>query len=574
MHAIINTNSQLTFIKGPQLLKYFIFYVYNPMIFICIHRPMIRDLFTYSFNLILSITQPVRILYNSIPSPYKTLIENCLYFCFSVLQSLARPLFGTDAVHTVTCEMINPYRQVLRHVTIPEWIEKIDQCSFYGCPLLSSIIMPNTITEIGPRAFLNCPLLDEITIPDQVSRINYATFLHTGLTKVIIPASVKHIENRAFHDCSKLTDVSASHVTTIGTRAFDGCESLESLKIPACTEISESAFAHCVRLKSLDLSNNNLTTLGQQAFANCDSLTHVKLPGSLDNISFQLFANCRQLHSVTIASGVSTISAESFINCNALTYLKIPSSINAIANERIFDGDSLKYIIAGEQFVQQPSSPEVNREYFFRWWSRGVCTSQTQIITSESMIRGTAYNLRTRQSIHSAALNLFRQHPENAPTYRSLNFCDPISHLPISRILESSPNDHTLITPSFFSSAENHLVAPVKSNWYLSLRPLGAQALACSDVLADWLSPYDLGRIQLASVIPPTTQTSAAFFCLLAQAAELCRQNPASPDALGTSNNLSHLSDRSQTLLNNCIPVIDAMHLPSCARRHQIGHAL
>lgn len=103
------------------------------------------------------------------------------------------------------------------------------------------------------------PSTGDITIPSSlggnpVTSISDGAFLNrSGLTSVIIPASV----------------------TSIGTSAFYGCSGLTTVDIPASvTEIGDFAFAHCSGLTTVTIGNG-VTNIGPDAFYDCTNVTDV-----------------------------------------------------------------------------------------------------------------------------------------------------------------------------------------------------------------------------------------------------------------------------------------------------------
>lgn len=64
---------------------------------------------------------------------------------------------------------------------------------------LKSVSIPNSVTSIGDRAFYNCTGLTDITIPNSVTSIGQSAFREcTSLTSVTIGNSVTNIGNFAF----------------------------------------------------------------------------------------------------------------------------------------------------------------------------------------------------------------------------------------------------------------------------------------------------------------------------------------------------------------------------------------
>ncbi len=204
-----------------------------------------------------------------------------------------------------TVEVIaNSYSGYSGDITVPNTVEN------------GSI--PYMVTSIGDRAFMDC----------------------SGLTNIIIPGSVTFIGGYAFEGCSSLTSINIPDgVTSIGTYAFYGCSSLTSINIPdGVTFIPNSVFSGCSGLTNIIIPDR-VTSIGDYALAGCSSLTSVSIPGSVTSIGYAAFRRCRGLTSISIPSGVTSIRDCAFDGCSSLTSISIPNGVTSI-RDYAFDGCS------------------------------------------------------------------------------------------------------------------------------------------------------------------------------------------------------------------------------------------
>ena len=131
---------------------------------------------------------------------------------------------------------------------------------------LTSIVIPNTIKEIQDNAFYNCCNLTSVTLPDTLESIKADAFENTGITSIIIPEGVTEIEENTFLGCEKLEYVKLpTSLKIIGADAFYGCSSLTSIELP-----------------------ENLEKIEAGAFFGT-GITHVKIPKSVSFINSKAF---------------------------------------------------------------------------------------------------------------------------------------------------------------------------------------------------------------------------------------------------------------------------------------------
>lgn len=278
----------------------------------------------------------------------------------------------------------------LTDITIPDQMTSIESGTFYDCTGLANITIPRSVTHIGNSAFLGCTSLKNITIPDSVSSIGDKAFNRcSGLTDIMLPSSlitigeavfsecsslvevvvdpqnqnyttengvlfdkykgcliycpatktgqytipdgVISIENSAFYECSRLTDITIPvSVVAIGSEAFRGCSGLTNVTIPnGVTSIGYFAFMGCSGLTSITLSDN-LTSIENGILEGCSRLKSVIIPEGVTFVGYWAFMSCSELTSVTIPESVTSIWALAFAFCSSLTSITIPASVTDI----------------------------------------------------------------------------------------------------------------------------------------------------------------------------------------------------------------------------------------------------
>ena len=131
----------------------------------------------------------------------------------------------------------------------------------------SQMIIPEGVTSIGDRAFLNCTGLTQINLPARVTSIGILAFWGcTGLTQINLPEALTSIGDFAFYGCTGLTQmVIPAGVTSIGDTAFLSCTGLTHMILPNqfCTDAEKVRLripeaVPCISYRSLAAMNTVL----------------------------------------------------------------------------------------------------------------------------------------------------------------------------------------------------------------------------------------------------------------------------------------------------------------------------
>lgn len=163
----------------------------------------------------------------------------------------------------------------LTAVILPEGVDKIGSCAFQDCTGLTSVTLPEGLTGIEWGAFYGCTGLPSITIPAGVTKIDGATFCGcTRLTSMMIPESVVQIAQDAFDRTLWLKQQKAEHdIVYVGRCVLICRETLTHAAIrEGTTQICNRAFSDCTGLTDLTIPAS-VTEIGWRAFRGCEHLT-------------------------------------------------------------------------------------------------------------------------------------------------------------------------------------------------------------------------------------------------------------------------------------------------------------
>ena len=167
---------------------------------------------------------------------------------------------------------------------------------------LVAITIPKSVTNINYCAFCRVKTLESIILPEGIEGINgdYAFCLCTGLTTMVIPASVSSI-GRVFDNCTELVCVEfkngTSNLQLFST--FCSCTKLKRVKLPDNLKVlSTACFSGCSALETINLPEG-LTEIGLQCFRNCTALGKITIPESVTSVGYYCFVGCTNLSRVT-----------------------------------------------------------------------------------------------------------------------------------------------------------------------------------------------------------------------------------------------------------------------------------
>lgn len=140
---------------------------------------------------------------------------------------------------------------------LPDKITKLYGSTFYSSPkgAFSGNLDLNNVIEFGESEFSYCHFTGELEIPDGTIIIP-ASFMEIragqGLSKVVIPASLKKIGKFAFY-CQNIENmVFQDGLLAVEYMAFASCDQIKKIEIPSTMQlIGEDAFSDCFNLSNI-----------------------------------------------------------------------------------------------------------------------------------------------------------------------------------------------------------------------------------------------------------------------------------------------------------------------------------
>lgn len=330
-------------------------------------------------------------------------------------------------------------------INIPDSVTFIASTAFYGCTKIETyaVYTPAGATPVANPAYMAVDgsllynnkitgetelvatpsvLTGAYTIPYGVTRLGSRNFYKSGLTEIIVPASVTEVAKEAFIDCKNLTKVTFRMPEgeqklvslTLAGDAISGCDNLETLELPArLKEIANvtKAFNAFRNLKEINVTGecegqvyssltekdgagaNGILTNGDKSeiifcplkkefnavTENNNTVYEFVVPNIVTKIGAHAFDMYRQsseiknvyyaLNKVTFHAGMVSIGEKAFYNLNAMRTVEFGAGDDPLGltiGESAFEGCRLiNTITFGETAGKVSCVKEIGKKAFY-----------------------------------------------------------------------------------------------------------------------------------------------------------------------------------------------------------------
>ena len=193
-------------------------------------------------------------------------------------------------------------------------VTKIGTSAFQAKTKITSVTIPASVTEIATSAFRACSGLTEVVLNEGLTKIGQFAFNGAKLARVVLPSTVKTIEQYAFYNVKTLGDIDLANVQTIGGGAFSGCTALGStaagirIVLPETVKsLGVNAFQNCTSIVRVDWYAAKISASGsadQPAFQGCTGINEVRIyPTAVNLPSFMFYKSSK----VAEGKGIATL---------------------------------------------------------------------------------------------------------------------------------------------------------------------------------------------------------------------------------------------------------------------------
>lgn len=168
---------------------------------------------------------------------------------------------------------------------VPEGVEYISAGAFQAA-VIGELIFPHSLRNLGKYSLSNS-IIGQLTIKDGLEIIEEDAFFGAGIKQIRLPASIRKIEDRAFHQCYGIRDFKCdSEALEVGACLFSGGK-FDNVDWWCWEEIPPASFLNA-EIKKIEIPDG-VTHIRDYAFAGCWKAKSISIPESVVMIEDNAF---------------------------------------------------------------------------------------------------------------------------------------------------------------------------------------------------------------------------------------------------------------------------------------------
>ncbi len=237
----------------------------------------------------------------------------------------------------------------LRHIDFPESIEIIDMGAFADPGRYSdnpgglegTVVLPKNLTYMGEYAFRCCVEMENVVFPATLEVIpGYGFWGCQKLNNVVVPGTVSRIEMGAFSACQGMDNITLGEgIDTLMQMIFPGCP-LRELIIPASVKYIEEGMLSRVgdREKDFYTLEHLVVKEGNKVYDsrdNCNAIIETKTNTFVSGTPMSF-----------IPETVDTLAANSLSEFGRIQSITLPKNLKKIKSFAVSGGFSLQTIVS------------------------------------------------------------------------------------------------------------------------------------------------------------------------------------------------------------------------------------
>lgn len=193
-----------------------------------------------------------------------------------------------------------------KEFTIPAKFKYVGKNALKGCRTLERLIIPGTVKEVENGAFENCVNLKEVILEEGIEHLGWDLFSGCKkLYRITVPDSLMFASSKSF------------------------CK-IPSLKEPVLNKSGTDFIYYPAYLgKTVVTVPDGVRKIGQDAFKDCESVEKVILPNTLEIIEMNAFEGAG-IKSITLPKSLKLVKSYAFSSCHKLESVNIRCDYSAI----------------------------------------------------------------------------------------------------------------------------------------------------------------------------------------------------------------------------------------------------
>ena len=212
-------------------------------------------------------------------------------------------------------------------------VTRIGKNAFWYVTCLKKVILPETIKAIDDYAFYECDQLEELTLPNSLETIGNKVFSHCHIKSLFIGENMKSMGELGY-GASLVVD-------TIYVKDLKSFLNIDYYNINFFNGENTLMYNSSGSLISNLIIPEGMTKIGK-SLEGCKSIRTVTIPETITEIDDYAFRGCSNLAEVNMHDKIETIGEEAFCGCN-ISEIKFPKNLTSI-NSDAFSGCKFKSI--------------------------------------------------------------------------------------------------------------------------------------------------------------------------------------------------------------------------------------
>ena len=241
------------------------------------------------------------------------------------------------------------YANSIREVYVKDGVTSIGDTAFADCYNLKKAVIGDSVKKIGQNVFSNDRSLVDLTLGNSVEEIELDAFYGTGITELILPASIKNLTDYSLVGLWNVERIeipdNGIYSSKDGILYSDNGKTLfmfpparegEYTVPDSVTKIRSNSFSY-TSLTKLTISDS-VTEIGDGAIDYGENLKTLVFGKGIKVIPNGCCYYDRALTSVIIPEGVTSIKQTAFWWCTSLREITLPVSVTEI--EKAFESNT------------------------------------------------------------------------------------------------------------------------------------------------------------------------------------------------------------------------------------------